>query len=190
MTLTTHKSAEDLFEYRGKRKFATYNHHIDEKYMSKITFEERIGMRKSAKENYRVLKSTDTSDMSRTDFKLWLDRTISAKDASKNTMKKIKMVQDFVEEYGLARGCLLGCPKSVYVLTSETDNLLRKSGWPSHARLAFSIACLQSEETEIVNNPISEYGSKSARERPIGFENYEIVEYLCLSVIDHVGVEE
>jgi len=177
MTLTTHKSAEDLFEYRGKRKFATYKHHIDEKYMSKITFEERIGMRKSAKENYRVLKSTDTSDMSRTEFKLWLDRTISAKDASKNTMKKIKMVQDFVDEYGLAKGCLLGCPKSIYAMTNATDNLLRKSGWPSHARLAFSMACLQSEETDI-------------KGKPIGFENYQIVEYLCLSVIDHVGVEE
>ncbi len=153
------------------------NETMDEKYMSKITFEERIGMRKSAKENYRMLKSTDTYDMSRTEFKDWLDRTISAKDASKNIMKKIKMAQDFVEEYGLARGCLLGCPKSVYMLTNKTDDLLRKSGWPSHARLAFTMACLQSEETDY-------------KGKPIGFENYEIVEYLCLSVIDHVGVEE
>lgn len=154
-----------------------YDEIIDGRYMSKITFRERIGMRDSAKENYQMLKSTDTYDMSRTDFKDWLDRTISAKDASKNIMKKIKMVQDFVEEYGLARGCLLGCPKSVYMLTNKTDDLLRKSGWPSHARLAFSMACLQSEETDI-------------KGKPIGFENYEIVEYLCLSVIDHVGVEE
>ena len=161
----------------GSNNMNNYGEIIDGRYMSKITFGERIGMRESAKENYRMLKSTDTSDMSRTEFKLWLDRTISAKDASKNTMKKIKMVQDFVDEYGLAKGCLLGCPKSIYAMTNATDNLLRKSGWPSHARLAFSMACLQSEETDI-------------KGKPIGFENYQIVEYLCLSVIDHVGVEE
>ena len=153
------------------------NEIMDERYMSKISFQERIGMRESAKENYRVLKSTDVSDMNRTQFQSWLDETIAAKDASKNIMKKIKMVQDFVEEYGLAKGCLLGCPKSIYAMTNATDNLLRKSGWPSHARMAFSMACLQSEETDTEG-------------KPIGFENYEIVEYLCLSVIDHIGVEE
>tara|TARA_R110000851_G_scaffold108116_5_gene228988 strand:+ start:2919 stop:3491 length:573 start_codon:yes stop_codon:yes gene_type:complete len=189
MSLITHYEADELFGYDGKKKFTTYQNHVDEKYMSKITFEERIGMRKSAKQNYRVLKSTDVSEMNRTDFKLWLDRTIAAKDASNNTMEKIKMVQDFVEEYGLARGCLIGCPKSVYVLANKTDDLLRKSGWPSHARLAFSMACLQSEETELVN-VTSKHGFKSAQERPVGFENYEIVELLCLSVIDHVGGEE
>ena len=155
----------------------TYDEIIDGRYMSKITLRERLRIRDSAREDYRVLKSTDVSDMNRTQFQFWLDETLAAKNVSKYTMKKIKMVQDFVDEYGLAKGCLLGCPKSIYAMTNATDNLLRKSGWPSHARLAFSMACLQSEETDI-------------KGKPIGFENYEIVEYLCLSVIDNIGVVE